>query len=64
MLGFLDSSLKDFAAGAVPCGGPKKSPRTSFIVQVIFSFWSLEISEDILRNQNFLSVKIHFLTNV
>ena len=28
------------AAGVVPCGGPKKSPRTSSIVQVIFSFWS------------------------
>ena len=26
------------AAGAVPCGGPKKSPRTSSIVQIIFSF--------------------------
>ena len=24
------------AAGVVPCGGPKKSPRTSSIVQVIF----------------------------
>ena len=38
------------AAGVVPCGGPKKYPRISFIVQVIFSFWSFEISEDILRN--------------
>ena len=36
------------------CGGPKKSPRTSFIVQIIFSFWSFEISEDILRNQKFI----------
>ena len=26
------------AAGVVPCGGPEKSPRTSSIVQVIFSF--------------------------
>ena len=26
------------AAGVVPCGGPKKSPSTSFIVQIIFSF--------------------------
>ena len=26
------------AAGVVPCGGPKKSPRTSPIVQIIFSF--------------------------
>ena len=39
------------AAGVVPCGGPKKSPRTSSIVQIIFSFWSFEISEGILRNQ-------------
>ena len=39
------------AAGVVPCGGPKKSPRTSSIVQIIYSFWSFEISEDILRNQ-------------
>ena len=30
------------------------SPRTSSIVQVIFSFWSFEISEDILRNQKFI----------
>ena len=42
------------AAGVVPCGGPKKSPRTSSIVQVIFSFWSFEISEYVLRNQNFI----------
>ena len=34
------------------CGGPKKSPRTSSIVQIIFHFWSFDISEDILRNQN------------
>ena len=52
-------SLKDLslflfaitAAGVVPCGGPKKSPRTSSIVQIIFSFWSFEIGEGILRNQ-------------
>ena len=42
------------AAGVVPCGGPKKSPRTASIVQVIFSFWSFEISEDILRTQKFI----------
>ena len=42
------------AAGVVPCGGRKKSPRTSSIVQVIFSFWSFEIREDILRNQKFI----------
>ena len=39
------------AAGVVPCGGPKKPPRTSSIVQIIFSFWSFDISEGILRNQ-------------
>ena len=26
------------AAGVVPCSGPKKSPRTSSIVQIIFFF--------------------------
>ena len=26
------------ATGVVPCGGPKKSPRTSSIVQIIFFF--------------------------
>ena len=26
------------AAGVVPCGGPKKSPRTSSIVQIIIYF--------------------------
>ena len=26
------------AAGVVPCGGPKKYPRTSSIVQIIFFF--------------------------
>ena len=26
------------AAGVVPCGGPKKSPHTSSIVQIILSF--------------------------
>ena len=35
----------------MPCRGPKKSPRTSSIMQIIFSFWSFEIGEDILRNQ-------------
>ena len=32
----------------------KKSPRTSSIGQVIFSFWAFEISEGILRNQKFI----------
>ena len=35
------------AAGVVPCGGPKKSPRTLSIVQIIFLFRSFEISKDI-----------------
>ena len=52
------------AAGVVPCGDPKKSPRTSSIVQAIFSFCSFEISEDIQNTRNLLSVKIHFPTNV
>ena len=38
----------------MPCGGPKKSPRTSSIVQIIFCFWSFEISEGILRNQKII----------
>ena len=38
----------------MPCGGSKKSPRTSSIVQIIFSFWSFEISENILRNQKII----------
>ena len=42
------------AAGVVPCGGPKKSPSTSSIVQIIFSYWSFEIREDILRNQKII----------
>ena len=41
------------AAGVVPCGGPKKSTRTASIVQIIFSFWSFEIGEGILSNQDF-----------
>ena len=42
------------AAGVVPFGGPKKSPRTSSIVQIIFSFWSFEIGEGILRYQKLI----------
>ena len=34
------------AAGVVPCGGRKKSPRTSSIVQIIFLFRSFEINKD------------------
>ena len=43
------------AAGVVPCGGPKQFPCTSSIVQIIFSFWSFEISGGILRNQNIIN---------
>ena len=42
------------AAGVVPCGGLKKSPRTSSVVQIIFSFWYFEISEGILRNEKII----------
>ena len=38
----------------MPYGGPKQSLRTSSIVQIIFSFWSFEISEGILRNQKII----------
>ena len=37
----------DLAAGGVPCGGRKKSPRTPSIVQIIFLSRSFEISKDI-----------------
>ena len=40
------------AAGVVPCGGRKKSPRTSSIVQIIFLFRSFEISKNIQSVQN------------
>ena len=40
------------AAGVVPCGGFKKSPRTSSIVQIIFLFRSFVISKDIQSVQN------------
>ena len=39
------------AAGVVPCGAPKKSPRTPFMVKIIFSVLSFEISGDIVRTQ-------------
>ena len=41
------------AAGVVLCGSPKKQPRTSSIVQLIFFFWSFEIIGNILRNRKF-----------
>ena len=50
--------LKDLiaftTAGVVWCGGPKKYPRTSSIMQIIFFFWSFEIREGILRNQKII----------
>ena len=39
------------AASVVPCGGPKKSLRASSMVQIIFSYWSFEISDGILSCQ-------------
>ena len=36
-------------ADVVPCGGPKKSPHTSFIVQIIVYFWSFKISRIIMK---------------
>ena len=42
------------AASVVSYGGPNRSPRTSTIVQIIFSFWSFEISGGLLRNQKFI----------
>ena len=40
------------AAGVMPCGGPKKSSRTSSIVQIIFLLRSFEISKYIQSVQN------------
>ena len=37
------------AAGVVPRGGPKKYPRTTSIVQIIFYLWSFEINGIIMR---------------
>ena len=42
------------AAGVVPCEGPKMFRRTSSIVQIVFYFWSFEISEEILGNQKII----------
>ena len=52
------------AAGVVPCGGPKKSPRTSSIVQIIFFFWSFGISENIWSISNLLYAKNHHLNSI
>ena len=45
---------------ALKCPPP---PRTSSIVQIIFSFWSFEISVCILRNQKFIIGLDSFLIN-
>ena len=51
--------------GVVPCGGPKKSPRTSSIVQIIIDFWSFEINGDILRIQKLvLCLEPYILDNI
>ena len=39
-------------AGVVPCGGPRKSPCTPSIVQIMFLFRSFEINKDIQSVQN------------
>ena len=49
------------AAGVVPCGGPKKYPHTSSIVQIIFFFRSFGISGHIWSMSNVLYVKNHLL---
>ena len=52
------------AAGVVPCGGPKKSPRTSSIVQIIFFFRSFGISVNIWSISNLLYAKNHLLNSM
>ena len=49
------------AAGVVPCGIPKKRPRTSSIVQFIFFFWSFEISRNIEKSENIISLDSYIL---
>ena len=44
------------AAGVVPCGSPKKRPRTSSIVLFIFYFWSFEISGNIEKSENIIGL--------
>ena len=51
------------AAGVVPCGFPKKRPRTSSIVQFIFYFWSFEISRNILRKTNIIGLDSYILNS-
>ena len=51
---YVHCSYRITAADVVPCGGPKKCPRTSAIVRIIFSFWAFEFSEDVLRNKKII----------
>ena len=51
------------AAGVVPCGGPKTSPRTSSIVQIILFFGPLRSIKifsvfKILRSRNLLQSNV------
>ena len=51
------------AAGIVPCGGPKKTPRTSSIVQIIFYLGPLR-SVKIFRVFKTLTFRSVLLSNV
>ena len=48
------------ATGVESCGDPKKSLRTSSIVQIKFLLWSFEISKGILSNQKIITGVISF----
>ena len=53
------------AAGVVPCGSPKKQPRTSSIVQFIFYFWSFEISRNISKkSENIIDLDSYILNSL
>ena len=53
------------AAGVVPCGGSKTSPRTSSIAQIIFYFWFFEINGNILRFQkSVLCLHLYILDSI
>ena len=49
------------AAGVVPCGGRKMSTPTSSVVQIIFSYWSFEISDNIFPALKGTHFYFHFL---
>ena len=57
-LGFLDFRFLfvSLQLAFVPCGSPKKRPRTLSIVQFIFHFCSFLINVDFLRNQKMIIV--------